>query len=492
MNKKKTITIAVSTALFSTFLFANDFNVVISKENNNYVEPEWFTDYIYSDWANDGYPYDCVEEFRYEDVSVFRKETCNQDQIRTYDEYLIEKHSGQKELISTGNEETKTLITEEESEVGSAVVSSRSGSFSVLEGGSGVKNTIELDISLNKSLDFPVTYSYNTQDVTTSSVLDTAENLVYDQHGNPFISVVDNAGGGKLIFDGGFPKYYNTNWDNSPQDSFENLTSQFKFMHNIVKWIGDTHKSRGKILLYGDRVEGNTHYHVKETGTYGFARSIPSTIEMAGFTAVVKDYQDYGGVYCETQKAEMSLEEMNKYAAIVVMSSGGCDSLSDSSVNNFTTYVNNGGGVYIITDHDSFQPTGNQILRKFGSEFYGNVNRTPDNNAYKLSTIWSNLSGTEYGQNHELWTGFSSTDSIPAGGSEGNVRLFTPQTDIVAKSGTLLFNPGETVKSVVLEVNGDNLKEDNEIFKFMLQSGNNTGHIDPDSAGKEITIIDDD
>jgi len=488
---KNKIAISIAVLMTSSLAFASTFNVIIAKENNDYVTPEWFTYYDYSEWENNGYPYNCVEEFRYESISVFRKETCEQDQKRAYDEYLKEKYTGELKLISSGTEE-RTITTIEESEVGSATITSDTG-FSIAEGDSGQNPTITLKVNLNKALDFPVTYSYNTQDVTTSSILDKAENLVYDEYGNPFISVVNNAGGGKLIFDGGFPKYYNTNWDISPQDSFQNLHPQFKFMHNIVEWIGDTHKSRGKILLYGDRVVGNTYYHVKETGTYGFARSIPSTISMAGFTPVVKDYQDYGGVYCDANNmANISLDEMNNYAAIIVMASGHCDSLSETSVNNFTTYVNNGGGVYIITDHDSFQPTGNQILRKFGSEFYGYVNRTSTHDAYKLSTIWSNLSGTEYAQSHPLWKGFSSTDSIPAGGSEGNVRLFTPQTDIVAQSGTLLFNAGETEKEVTLTINGDDLKEENEVFKFMLQSGNNTGHIDPDSVGKEITILDDD
>tara|TARA_Y100001960_G_scaffold333998_2_gene443332 strand:- start:24725 stop:26194 length:1470 start_codon:yes stop_codon:yes gene_type:complete len=488
---KTKIALYLAILMTSNYAHAEKFSVIIDKEQNSYVTPEWFTYYEYTDWIDSGYPYDCIEEFRYEGIEVFRKETCNQDQARTYDEYLKEKYTGELKLVSSDGEETRTIVVVEESEVGSATITA--DTFQIEEGDSGTNPTITLKVSLNKALDFPVMYSYNTQDVTTSSILDKAENLVYDEYGNPFISVVDNAGGGKLIFDGGFPKYYNTNWDISPKDSFQNLHPQFKFMHNILEWIGDTHKSRGKILLYGDRVVGNTYYHVKETGTYGFAKSIPSTISMAGFTPVVKDYQDYGGVYCDANNmANISLDEMNNYAAIIIMASGYCDSLSETSVNNFTTYVNNGGGVYIITDHNSFQPTGNQILRKFGSEFYGMVNRTSTHDAYKLSTIWSNLSETEYNQSHPLWKGFTSTDSIPAGGSEGNVRLFTPQTDIVAQSGTLLFNAGEIEKEVTLTINGDNIKEENEVFRFIIQSGNNTGHVDPDSEGKEITILDDD
>ena len=486
---KNKIALFSAIGMLSSLVFANDFNVVISKESNNYVEPEWFTYYEYSEWVDEGYPYNCVEEFTYIDISVFRKETCNQDQTRTYDEYLKEKHSGEKELISTGNEESRTKVTVEESEVGSATIESDNDSFSILEGNSGSQTSIDLKIVLNKPLDFPVTYSYNTQDVTTSSVLDTAENLVYDEYGNPFISVVDNTGGGKLMFDGGFPKYYNDKWNNATD--FNSLPNQFKFMHNIIKWIGETHKSRGKVLLFGDRPESSGSYSVKTTAASGFKNSIPSTISVAGFTPVIKDFSDYGGVF-STTKATISLEELNKYAAVVVMSSGGWESLTNEAANNFTTYVNNGGGVYIITDHDWFQPTGNQILRKFGSEFYGKVDRHSTNNAYKMSTIWGNLAGSEYDQNHKLWSGMSSSDSLSVGYSEGNVRLFTPQTDIEAQSGVLIFAAGETEKQISILVNGDNIKEEDEVFKVMLQSGDNTGHIDPDSEGKEIVIINDD
>lgn len=333
-------------------------------------------------------------------------------------------------------------------------------------------------------------FSYNTQDETTSSVLDRAQNLVYDEFGNPFISVVDNANGGKLIFDGGFPKYYNAKWNGATD--FNSLPMQFKFMHNIVQWISEEHKNRGKVLIYGDAIE--THnYSIHEGASSDFNTSIPGAITVAGFTPVIKEasHPDFNGSRLSDRPVDMTLEEMNKYSSIILMSSGGWDSLSNESANNFTTYVNNGGGVYIITDHDYFQKTGNQVLRKFGSEFYGVVNRTSTHNAYKLSTIWANLSGTEYGSGHKLWSGLAETDSIPAGYSEGNVRIFTPTTDIIATSGVVTFAAGETEKIVTLQINGDGIKENNETFKFMIQAGDN-GYVSDEQSGQVITIIDDD
>lgn len=490
MEKKK-ISIIMTTAAFAMAASAaGDFAIILDRKDINYNIAEWELVNKYSPWINIGDKYDCVATYYNEDVTYFKDEDCLQNQERTFDEYKVEKHTGQEELISTGQKETQTIMVNEVTEVGHVTVSSLSGSFNVNEGNVGSNNEIDLKITLNKPFTSVLEYSYNTQDITTSSVLDKAEHLVYDEFGNPFISVVDNAKGGKLIFDAGFPKYYNTNWNGATD--FNGMGDQFKFMHNIVKWIGEEHKERGKVLIYGDAIEGS-NYSVHESASSDFNNSIPSTVSIAGFTPVIKEasHPDFNGSKAANRKVNMTLDEMNKYSAIIVMSSGGWDSLTTEAVNNFTTYVNNGGGVYIITDHDYFQRTGNQLLRKFGSEFYGVVNRTGGHNAYKLSTIWSNLSGTEYGQGHPLWSGLNASDYIPAGGSEGNVRLFTPQTDIVAKGGILRFEPGETEKVVTIKINGDNIKEPNEKFKFMIQAGND-GYVEDNNAAKEITIIDDD
>ena len=41
-------------------------------------------------------------------------------------------------------------------------------------------------------------------------------------------------------------------------------------------------------------------------------------------------------------------------------------------------------------------------------------------------------------------------------------------TEQVARSGTLTFNPGETSKTITIEVKGDNKKEANETFYLDL------------------------
>ena len=116
--------------------------------------------------------------------------------------------------------------------------------------------------------------------------------------------------------------------------SRKDMNGAFKFMHNVVQWMSERHSSRGKVLLYGDRNKYTSSYNVKVSSGSGFRKSIPSVISIAGYDPVVKDYDDYNGVY-PSKKASISLNEMNKYASIIVMSSGGWSSLDNETANNF-------------------------------------------------------------------------------------------------------------------------------------------------------------
>src|SRR5438094_6039189 len=90
--------------------------------------------------------------------------------------------------------------------------------------------------------------------------------------------------------------------------------------------------------------------------------------------------------------------------------------------------------------------------------------------------------------------GISITDVTKAEGKKGQTTLFTftvtlsaaydqavtmsfgttdgtaktSDSDYVAKSGTLTFAPGETTKTITIEVKGDNKKESNETFYLDL------------------------
>lgn len=441
-------------------------------------------------WVDRGTLYDCSENRQFYDGSdYYLIKDCKQDQYRGAQDYEQEIKFKDIRMLNGPYEETQTIIVEVKKKVASAGFDVDPSTLQITEGDSGTTVKLDITVRLSKAFDTDVTYRINTQDITTTSILSKTQNLIYDQFGNPFISVVDNNNGGRLMFDGGFPKYYNTYWNGAT--NFNSLPNQFKFMHNVIKWLGETHKARGKVLIYGDAIEGH-NYSVHEGASSDFNTSIPGAVRIAGFTPVIKQasHSDWNGSKAHNRKVNLTLTEMNKYAAIIVMSSGGWESLTNDAANNFTTYVNNGGGVYIITDHDYFQKTGNQILQKFGSEFYGVVNRTVGHAAYRMYTIWDRLSGTIYGQNHMLWNGMTSNDYIHAGGSEGNVRLFTPIQDYVGMTQDILFRAGETSKTISVTINGDDLHENDETFKIILS--NPEDGIIIGNSELIATIIDDD
>ena len=66
----------------------------------------------------------------------------------------------------------------------------------------------------------------------------------------------------------------------------------------------------------------------------------------------------------------------------------------------------------------------------------------------------------------------------------------TSDQDYVAQTGTLTFAPGETTKTITIEVNGDNKKEANETFYLDL-FGNSGNSLFTKSRGTG-TILNDD
>src|SRR5204863_9391327 len=66
----------------------------------------------------------------------------------------------------------------------------------------------------------------------------------------------------------------------------------------------------------------------------------------------------------------------------------------------------------------------------------------------------------------------------------------TSDNDYVAKTGVLTFNPGETTKTITVDVKGDNNKEAHETF-FLDLLGNSSNSLLAKSRGLG-TILDDD
>lgn len=270
---------------------------------------------------------------------------------------------------------------------------------------------------------------YRTILVSTTSQPTFTKNIGYDEFGNPFIAVLED-GRGNVLFDGGFPKFYNNAWD-SAVTTYAALDNRFKFLYNAIGWLG-TNNAPGTpkhILVYGDQAPSTGSYSVKGTAASDFNTSLSAIAALAGYTITFIDQLDYG------RSATIPYSLMSAASCMLIFSSttaavnGGQGYLSAGSLANIQTYRQNGGGVMIVTDHDIFQATANQVAALFNASFSGNVDRSP---------VSVDALVTTYGH-HPLWANM--TGSVYAGSSEGIVNLptntpFNPATQSIQLSGT--------------------------------------------------------
>lgn len=309
---------------------------------------------------------------------------------------------------------------------------------------------VNVEVSLDVKTGHEVTVDYITTDNEAFSIAGEATNLAYDAYGNPFISVVDNAAGGRLVLDGGFPKFYNIRYAKSGD--------QWQYLNNAIKWIKKSGGGTNILLFGGNPSNSGKNYRVKGTGNDHFYNSFNQWARDYGYTLTVKDSLDFGGV----GKVNIPLDYLNQFDAVIYMGSNysNVKIFSDEGASNFGDYSKLGGGIMIITDHNVFQTGANQVAANFNIKFYGNVNRSNVSVSYLKS---------KYGD-HELWNGLT---TVPAGGSEGNVDISAvdvSEIDYEGQGGVITFPEGETSKVLKVRIYGDTVKENDETFSIDLSN----------------------
>lgn len=245
---------------------------------------------------------------------------------------------------------------------------------------------------------------------------------------NPFIAVTQD-GRGNVVYDGGFPKFYNGSAPASGTLTFSQLTASYKYLYNAINFVANPTKvanNNKRILMLGDRT-GTEAYNIKGTRGSDFNISFSRLASIVGFSITFKDRNDYGGVLNPT------LSELENYALVILMSSGNSKSaISDAAVNNLISFRENGNGLIVITDHGpvytsieqasagdgGFFAVANKLITNFGAYFTGDYNRTPVNVGFLRAT---------YGD-HPLYNGMLDSESIQAGGSESEVKVATYET----------------------------------------------------------------
>lgn len=273
----------------------------------------------------------------------------------------------------------------------------------------------------------------------------------------PFISVTQD-GRGNVVYDGGFPKFYNyelwvptQSWPATIPDTFAKLTPASKYMYNAFNFCANKRKvanGNKRVLLIGDtyptedyNVDGS-HYNPKPgqlafNEPYGFRDAFRAIALAGGWDLTVKDMTGVVG------RLNISYEELDTYALVVYIStqveSVPSSRISDELVNNLATLRLTGNGLIIITDDSrngnytsvadaaargsGFLVGANKMAAPYGCYFSGNVNRQP----VLVGDIRRDLGLPGPPANHPLLENLTDNEYIMAGGSESITypELFT-------------------------------------------------------------------
>lgn len=244
----------------------------------------------------------------------------------------------------------------------------------------------------------------------------------------PFIAVTED-GRGKVVYDGGFPKFYNQ-FIPAVTNTFADLTPAMRYLHNAIKWVINPTKlaaGNNKVLFIGDTPSDNI-YDVKSADTSGFALTIAAVARVAGVVPTIVNLEDY-----DSYKLNPTLAYLEQFACVIFF---GCNSgaqeplITPAAIAAFVKYRENSNGLVFITDHGEFLTsiedtklpgggnffkTVNGIVYNFGAYFTGNYDRSPVNVGFLRAN---------YGD-HPLYNGMSNSEDIFAGTSESRVTVTT-------------------------------------------------------------------
>lgn len=322
--------------------------------------------------------------------------------------------------------------------------------------------------------------------------------LANDQYGNMFLAVGEGRStncssntvdaSGKLFFDTGFLKYGNIRYTQGSAVHSQgwkaeyasniygsNVPAEYGLMANAIKYCSSNRRTKTKKVLYFNDTVGTT-----DAG--GRARSYPvsyfnktldgicssSGYSMSYLSGITGDQSPviYGGILPNGWNTWRSY--FASFDAIIYMASN-YDRWGN--INGYGTNTNNtflyglleavdyeAVGLIVVTDHDQFQYNANQVVRHFGIQFSGNIDRTQYHNHYLVSNL---LSNTDYIRNgyHPLFDQLPPTRHVSATVSEGRITYDSSLGTTVNKVSdsvgdvNLQFGSGHNGKIIIKDAN---------------------------------------
>lgn len=301
----------------------------------------------------------------------------------------------------------------------------------------------------------------------------------------PFLAVTQD-GKGNVVYDGGFPKYYNSKlkvggvYPEVKPSTWEALPPAFRLMVNAFNFCANPQKvasGNNRVLCISNtkRTENYSmmsgHYNPSPgQSANGVDNSFKDSFEIisqvAGFEVVCQDYTAHGD-----KPINLTFTDLDQYALVVFMSSvylgeAVASRITPTFAQAMAAYREQGNGVIVITDHvdlnytdiddavaraAGFVKDGNIICQYYGTYFTGNVNRS----SQLVSEIRRQIGAPGPPGDHPLLSRLLDTDYIFAGGSESLVIPEIYPDDLVDPSTTFVYSmpdPGTYRVNVLIQM----------------------------------------
>jgi hypothetical protein len=289
----------------------------------------------------------------------------------------------------------------------------------------------------------------------------------------PFTAVTQD-GRGNVIYDGGFPKFYNIQiknnnggvWPAVRPTTLAGLPPQCKYLYNALNFIANPRKvaQGNRKILFLNNTQRDAIYNILGSHYNPDPSQVPTNGELYGFRDTFSAVCQIGGwvpTYYDCSSAgnvplSLTLATFDAFAAVVFLASHGDSAPPNSKITEATAsalaqYRNAGNGLAIITDHcnDNFSSLDDAVARGgifggdatkvakyFGAYFSGEVFRQP----VQVGEIRRQIGLPGPPEDHPLLAGMSDSEYIFAGGSESLIKPELYPDDIVDPSTDWTLN----------------------------------------------------
>jgi len=313
----------------------------------------------------------------------------------------------------------------------------------LVRGPEGTISQLCYTLTLDHFYDEPVSVDYETRSSNAVGVYAQTNILVEDEYNYPFLAVADS-GTGRVIYDAGFPKFYNV--------TVNPVTDQY--LRNVANYCTKPGKAK-RALVMSTAMRGQS-YPADETPT-GFGTRVPNILREIGFEVDVTCRGDamFGATF------DFDVDRLMPYSFVIFLATENSPTTTERTATAFGQFVKDGNGLFIVTDHDAFHYGANMIAKQYGVTFSGSVDRAPVSIARSIQI---------YGDS-PLWEGIR--DQIfPAGASEGIIGVELAPPDYVPKKGTATFPACATTTQVCVEIWGISRPGPDRTIELVLKNGN--------------------